>query len=209
MRIMATFAKKTAMKRLFLLCILTGTCLFSHAQYNAMPSVVSLTVGFGNLLYGRDYQTTVPPLLASYEFEGMPQAFGVKELSIGFGGCAGFMAVRSTSVYGKATLHSHISEMLVALKVTGHYRLLPIDELDTYGAVLLGWGIAGSVNNWEGDPETIAIAKSLGWEHRENIGGPFIGIMAGCRYWFTPQLAGNVEIGYGPAFLNIGGSYRF
>ena len=35
------------------------------------------------------------------------------------------------------------------------------------------------------------------------------GLILGCRYWFTPQLAGNVEIGYGPAFLNIGGSYRF
>ena len=62
---------------------------------------------------------------------------------------------------------------------------------------------------WEGDPETIAIAKSISREHLENIGGPFFGFMAGCRYWFTKQLAGNVEIGYGPAFLNIGGSYRF
>ncbi len=197
------------MKRLFLLCILATTGLISQAQYNAMPSVVSLTIGIGNLHYGKDYQTTVPPMMASYELECMPDAFGAKGLTIGFGGSAGFMAVRSTTVYGTAVLHSNISEMLVALKVTGHYQLLPIDDLDTYGAILLGWGIAGSVNNWEGDPETIAIAKSISREHLENIGGPFFGFMAGCRYWFTKQLAGNVEIGYGPAFLNIGGSYRF
>ena len=197
------------MKKLFLLCILAYTCQLSQAQYNAMPSVASLTIGIGNLHYGKAYQTTVPPLMASYEFEGLRQAFGVKELTIGFGGCAGFMAVRSTTQYVNATLHSNISEMLMAVKVTGHYQLLPIPDLDTYAALLLGWGIASNINQWEGDPETIAIAKSLGWEHQENIGGPFLGIMAGCRYWFTRQLAGNVEIGYGPAFLNIGGSYRF
>ncbi|MBR4511476.1 MAG: hypothetical protein IKO59_01620, partial [Bacteroidales bacterium] len=72
------------MKRLFLLCILATTGLISQAQYNAMPSVVSLTIGIGNLHYGKDYQTTVPPMMASYELECMPDAFGAKGLTIGF-----------------------------------------------------------------------------------------------------------------------------
>lgn len=207
---LATFAfKKIRMRKQYLLWMLTAAFLCTHAQENGTIRTVSLTLGLGNIHYGKAYGTVVPPLTASYESECLPQAFGLQELTIGLGGTVGFMAVQSTTAYGDATLTSHISELLIAMKISGHYPLLPLPKCDTYASLLLGWGIAGNKNDWEGNEETIALAKSLGWEHQEKVGGPFFGIMAGCRYWFTRQLAGNVEIGYGPAFLNIGGSYRF
>lgn len=181
----------------------------ANAQIQKDQSVISMTLGLGNFYYGKTYETTTPPLMFSYEYGHQRDAFGVDGLSIGIGGCLGYTGASSKTQYGNATLTSRVSECIIAFKASGHYDFFQIPKLDMYASVLLGWGIAGSSNTWEGDEETIAIAKSLGWENQDKVGGPLFGIVAGARYWLTDYFGGNVEIGYGPAFLNIGCCFTF
>lgn len=192
---------------LFFICLTAA--FWTKAQTPELKSVVGASIGIGNLYYGKSYDPVVPPLMAFYEYRLSDNAFGINNLSIGTGGAIGFMKVRSVTTYGDATLTSKLSEVTIALKITGHYPLIPSAQWDTYGTVLIGWGIANNRNSWEGNDETIALAKSLGWENEAEIGGPAFGIMAGCRYLFTDNLAANVEIGYGPAFFNFGCCYLF
>ena len=197
------------MKRICLIILLMAALTTARTQIREKETVIGLTVGAIALYYGSSYNVSVPPLTV-YGLYGLTgNAFGVERLTIGIGGSAAFMAAKSVTSYGNATLTSRISETVISVKATGEYPLFNVPELDTYISILLGWGIARNKNSWEGDAETIELAKSLGWEPMDKVGGPLFGITAGCRYWFTEQLAGNVEIGSGPAFLNIGGSYRF
>lgn len=197
------------MRNIFLFLLLSLSVLHSTGQTITHHSVVGMSLGLGNLRYGRTCTTKVPPLTASYEYMEFADVLGIKDFSLGLGGRATFTAVQSVTQYGKAELTSRISELLTTVSVSGHYPFIPDKRWDTYATILLGWGIAGNKNSWKGDEETIALAKSLGWENQEKVGGPFFGIMAGCGYWFTECFAGNVEIGYGSAFLNIGACYRF
>lgn len=197
------------MKRIFSIVIFCSAAMTAHAQIHKNQSEIGVTLGIGNFYYGKTYETTTPPFMLSYEYRHLEDAFGVAGLSIGIGTCVGYTGASSKTQYGNATLTSKVSEFILACKFSGHYDFFNIQKLDTYASCLLGWGIAGSGNSWEGDKETIAIAKSLGWENQEKIGGPIFGIVAGARYWLTENFGGNIEVGYGPAFLNLGCCLRF
>ena len=200
-----TFAtQKKTMERLFFIITLCIAAMTADAQIRKGQSVIGITFGLGNFYYGKTYETATPPLMLSYEYGHLRDAFDVDGLSIGIGGCVGYTGAASKTPYGNATLTSRVNECLIAFKASGHYDFFQIPKLDLYASVLLGWGIAGSSNSWEGDEETIAIARSLGWENQDKVGGPLFGIVAGARYWLTENFGGNAEIGYGPAFLNIG-----
>ena len=192
------------MKRILFILSMCAVSTMATAQIQKSQSIVGITIGLGNLYYGNTYDNTTPPIMLSYEYGHQRNAFGVGGLDIGIGGCIGYTGAYSRTQYGKATLNSRVNECIVAFKASGHYNLFDIPKLDTYASVLMGWGIAENRNTWEGDPETIAIAKSLGWENQDRVGGPFFGILAGARYWLTDNFGGNIEIGYGPAVLNIG-----
>lgn len=197
------------MKRIFFIILLCQLTMIAGAQIQKNQSVISITLGLGNFYYGKTYETTTPPLMLAYEFGHLHNAFNVDGLSIGIGGSLGYTGASSKTQYGNAMLTSHVSECIIALKANAHYNFLQIPKLDTYASVLLGWGIAGSKNTWDGDEETITIAKSLGWENQDRVGGPVFGIVAGVRYWLTDYFGGNIEVGYGPAFLNLGCCFTF
>lgn len=193
------------MKRLYLLVSLLSIALLPlKAQSGRGKSLVEATAGFGNLYYGRSYDHHFPPLMLSYEYALLTDAFNVSGLSVGTGITAGYTGASTLTQYGKAELLSEVSEGILALRVAGYYQPIP-SRLDMYAVVLLGWGIAESDNSWSGDADAIAMAKTLGWGQKEKVGGPMLGILAGVRYWFTDHWGANAEIGYAPAFLNIGG----
>lgn len=68
-----------------------------------------------------------------------------------------------------------------------HYEFAP--KWDTYAGLFLGTTVVSNGNNWN-----FAFGSN---------------IHLGTRYYFTPDLAVNAEIGYGVSLLNIGISYRF
>ena len=177
------------------------------AQNGAGKSIVEATVGFGNLYYGgRFYEHRCPPVMLSYEQSILTNAFHHNGFSLNAGLTAAYTGASTNTQYGKAELVSTVSEGILALRATGYYHI-PLPELsrmDVYAVTLLGWSFTGSKNTWSGNPNDIALAKTLGGE-KEKVSGPMLGLLAGAQYWFSDYYGACIEIGYAPAFLNIGG----
>jgi len=179
------------LRKLVICCLLLlGTYALNAQSFVKGNKVLNFSVGLGSTLYtGSGYSSAVPPVSFSFE-KGIVDGIAGKG-AIGVGGYLGYTSAKwlwSGQSYGWK-----YSSIIVGGRGAFHFPL--INKFDTYGGVMLGYNIvtAKETGTWPGTTTTAASASEFTWS-----------LFAGGRYYFTPNFAGLVELGYGIAYLNLG-----
>jgi len=179
------------MRKLFLPIVAVALLFFStNAQntFNKGDKVLNLGVGFGSSLYSGSYYTNkTPPVSASFEVGAKDELFDDKS-SLGIGGYLGYTSAKwDYSGYGWK-----YTDLIIGVRGALHYQL--IDDFDTYTGLMLGYDIVsskafGAMGSYAGSASASGLAFS--W-------------FLGGRYYFSNNIAGLLELGYGISYLNIG-----
>jgi hypothetical protein len=173
---------------LFVLILLATAVVNAQNTFIKGDKVVNVGIGFGSNLYtGGHFMNRFPPLSGSFEIGVKDELFDEKS-SLGVGGYLGYTSAK----YDEGSFGWKYSSFVIGPRAALHYQL--IDKLDTYGGVMLGYDIATS--------------KSYGstyWSSSGYSAGGFAwSLYLGGRYYFSDNLAGMIELGYGIAYLNLG-----
>jgi len=164
------------------------TSLFSQESlFSKGDKVANFSLGLGGSVYGA-IGGGIPPVSASFEYGVKDNLFNEKS-HLGIGGFAGFTSASQDVMAIKISY----SSIIVGARGIVHYDL--VDNIDTYGGVLLGYNIASS----KVTGGTFPVAS---------YGGLVYGGFVGARYYFTPKLAAMAELGFGVALLNVGVSLK-
>lgn len=164
--------------------LINGQNMFSKGD-----KVLNLGVGFGSTLYsGSFYTSRVPPVSTSLEVGVKDELFD-EDSSLGIGGYLGYTGAKwESNGWGW-----NYSSLILGARGLLHYQLL--DDWDTYTGVMLGYNIVSSSSfGSEGSWNSYATTGS-GLTSSWFIGG---------RYYFSENIAGMFELGYGIAYLNLG-----
>lgn len=119
--------------------------------------------------------------------------YGFKE-KISLGGFAGFATTTEDLGFFKV----NYTYILVGARAAYHLDL-GVDNLDTYGGLMLGYN-AASVG-FEPDPGPPF--------NNITAGGVILGGFAGARYGFTDNIGAFAELGYGVGTATLGLTYKF
>lgn len=177
-----------------ILAVITATMMMAQdIRFKEGDKVLNLGIGLGSTLYsGLYYKTVVPPVSASLEFGFMDNLLDVENLSLGLGGYIGFATAKQEWPGGWGYNYTNI---IIGGRGSLHYPL--VEKLDTYTGLLLGARIVSNKSfNLPG-----------GWESASGSGIAYSWFVGG-RYYFTDNLAGMVELGYGIAYLNLGVAFK-
>ncbi len=173
---------------LMVMAVVAVTGLFAQANtFSKGDKVANLSIGLGSTIYGSGYSGGIPPIAASLEYGIKDELFN-ENSSLGVGGYLGF----STATWGDYYSYSSI---IVGARGILHYQL--IDNVDTYGGILLGYNISSS--------KYTGVGASIGGA---SVGGLIYAGFVGARYYFSPKFAAMAELGYGIAVLNLGVSIK-
>jgi hypothetical protein len=169
--------------------IMTIALLAQESQFNEGDKVLNLGIGLGSTFaIGRYYTTQVPPVSASLEFGFMDNLLDVEGLNLGLGGYVGYTSYKyEVPVWNWGWQYT---SLIIGARGVLHYPL--VEKLDTYSGLMLGFNLRTSKDFGTG---------STGSAAGSGIASAWF---AGGRYYFTDNLAGMVEIGYGIAYLNLG-----
>jgi hypothetical protein len=159
--------------------------------YKPGESVASLAVALGGL-NGAAGSTVVPPLVLSFDYGVHPD--------ISVGGLVSYY--RSSYSYGISGFGGEWNYSYLAVGARGDYhfgKFVPVEKLDLYGGLLLAYGVV-----------SVSAPSGLGVTGAGSSANIFIwGVNLGGRYFFTPSLAAQVELGVGFGNLSAGLSYKF
>ncbi len=163
-----------------------------NTTFNEGDKVLNLGIGFGSTLYtGGFYTNRVPPVSASVEVNVKDELFD-ENSSLGVGGYLGYTGAKWEYMnYGW-----NYSSIIIGGRGALHYQF--IDKLDTYTGLMLGYNIVSSKSH--GTTGTISNSVGSGFAFSWFLGG---------RYYFTDNLAGLLELGYGVAYINLGIALKF
>ncbi|MCX7984055.1 MAG: hypothetical protein N3A63_04020 [Bacteroidetes bacterium] len=175
------------MKRILFLIIVVGlVASFSQAQiaYKQGDLVISGMLGLGGVagLYG---EAGMPPISASVDY-------GYNE-NISIGALVGIATSEESYFWGGKWKYTYT---IIGARGQYHYDFLKNSNIDTYGGIMIGYNIVSS--SWEGP------GVGAGSSGSYLLYGGFIG----GRYYFTPNLAGQLELGYGMGYLTLGIAYK-
>jgi hypothetical protein len=163
-----------------------------NTAFNEGDKVLNLGLGLGSTLYtGSFYSTSVPPISGSFEI-GIKDELFDENSSLGVGGYLGY----SSSKYSGWGGSYGFSNFIFGGRGSLHYHF--IDNLDTYAGLMLGFRVV----NWKSSSGNFNYGSIAG-------SGLATAFYVGGRYYFTDNLAGMVELGYGIAYLNIGIALKF
>ena len=178
------------MKKLYLLVLalfVLSSATIAQIAYKKGDNNISGMLGLGG--YGGLYGTsTLPAIAGSYEM-------GYNE-NISFGGLVGITGSEFPIFGNWKYKYTYI---LIGARGAYHYDLLHNDKIDTYGGAMLGYNI---VSFSEENTPLSAFPTSASGSYM-TFGG-----FVGGRYYFTPNLAAQVELGFGIGLLTIGISYK-
>jgi hypothetical protein len=162
--------------------VVTSVAVGQNA-YMKGNNVAHAGIGFGLAgLYG---SSTLPPITVGYEY-------GLEE-KISLGGIVGFAGSKETFLGGEW------SYTYVIIGARGGYHFLENNNnLDAYGGLMLGYNIVSSS----------ASTTISGFTFTASGSYLLYGLYAGGRYYFSPNLAVQGEIGYGIGYFNIGIAYK-
>ncbi len=180
------------MKRVLFVAILLVVAMsvsFSQMAYKKGDQNVSAMIGLGGVggLYG---SSTLPALSVSYDY-------GYNE-NISFGGIAGYAGSSEDFFYGKIKY----SYIIIAARGAYHLDLLHNPNVDTYGGIMLGYNIVSASTEWNSG------YSGFGYNFAASSSYMIFGGYVGGRYYFSPNLAVQAELGYGLGIFNIGVSYK-
>ncbi|MCS6990208.1 MAG: hypothetical protein NZM06_11920 [Chloroherpetonaceae bacterium] len=184
-------------KRLFSLVFVLALCAPTFAQESQAPAPSSASSDLiflksGDIVFGG--RVALGGVAgASFGFSGIAE-YGIGD-NLGIGGFFGYSGYSNN--YG--TWEANYANILILGSVNYHRDFLKIQNLDTWGAVSLGYNVASAearatVGN--------AIVPAV------SAGGFVWGVTANARYYFTPNLALSASLGYGLGYLQVGLDYK-
>jgi hypothetical protein len=190
-------------KLLVLLTLCTLQPIVTNAQFEVGDNVVGLGVGIGGHYNAySSYSSQTPALGLYYEMGLTDLGPGV----LGLGGFVGYksLAYRSRAMFGPGFDYDwRWTYVIIGVRGAWHYNEWHgIPELDTYGGLMLSYNSV----KWTDDtryPEGYAVSGTYG-----SSGVGFTAFLGG-RYYFTPQLGAQLELGYGISILSLGVVYKF
>jgi hypothetical protein len=185
------------MKKFFGIALVTLLAVsFAFAQvtpYKVGDQNVSAGIGFGMAgIYG---DATLPPISVGYE-----TALSALEGKLSVGGILGYAGSKIS--YPTAWGNWDFNYSYIIIGARGAYHLPLIDNVDTYGGLMLGYNI---VSFSETKPANVPA-----WWPSYSASSSYLafGAFVGGRYYFTPKLGAYAELGYGLGFLNVGVTYK-
>lgn len=163
----------------------------AKATHQAGDQVLDASVGlFG--FAGAYGNTTVPPLSLGYDYQ--------LNSHISVGGLLGY--AQSSYDFGFGPYGGTFTYTYVLVGATGTYHFDDLVQealkgvpLDPYARLVLGYNVVSASYSGYG-----SIAGSGSYL--------LLGTSLGARYWFTPKLAGQLELGYGIGLLSLGVAYK-
>ena len=179
------------MKRILLLSVLVvfiASMSFGQMAYKKGDQVINLGIGLGG--FAGVYGSGGIAITGGYEY-------GVNE-NISLGGVVGYSS--SSEDFG-GNYGWKYTYILIGARGAYHLDLFHNPNIDTYGGILLGYNIVSSkatgtyINYGYGNYSASASFLEFG----AFIGG---------RYYFSPKLAVQAELGYGLGILNVGIAYK-
>ncbi len=159
--------------------------------------VLNLGIGLGSTLYhGTGYTSSVPPVSASFEVGVKDDVLDVG--SIGVGGYLGYTASKWSYSYLGADWGYKYSSAIIGARGSFHYPL--VEKLDTYTGLMIGFNVVTAKEFGNFDPT---------YNYNASSSGLIWSWYAGGRYYFSPNFAAMLELGYGIAYLNLGVALKF
>ena len=163
-------------------------------EFKSGTNVVSLGIGLGSSFGSYGYSSSTPAISIQFE-HGQWDVGGPGTISLG-----GFVGFKSFK-YESFNYSEKWSYTVIGIRSAYHYNGLDVAHLDVYGGVMLSYNVLSYsfdspysiYNNYKGSyPSYLGFSLYLGG-----------------RYFFTDNLAGFLELGYGISYATIGGAYRF
>jgi len=192
---------KKLMRNLMMLWIAIGVTQYVQAQaWGRHTNVLSLGIGPSQYIHlDRYYYTDAPvprlyywPVTGQFNFQG---EFGVhKYVGLGF----------TTGIGGRGPVsRNYLGELNIPVGLIANFHFYQLiadkvgkdihsDKLDVYAGLNIGSGVAILPNSGSTD-----IAALF-----------FVGPQVGARYFFTPNMAANLEVGYGKTWVNGGLTFK-
>ncbi len=200
------------MKKHFSFLLLVMFLAFSSKAQNTTfeqnDKVLNLGVGLAGAYYSGIYSNKIPPVSASLEFCIKDELFN-ESSSLGVGAYLGYTSAKwAGSGYGWS-----YSNVIAGAMAALHYQF--IDKLDTYTGLLIGYNFSSTTSVGGNSYSSINVFahESYLLKGAEIAVRPLSSIIyswrVGGRYYFTDNLAGLLELGYGISYLNIGVALKF
>ena len=180
----------------FLFCVVFSIGINAQNMFSKGEQNINLGIGIGTSLGGSDYTTIIPPLSVSYEKGVQDELFDDKS-SLGIGAYLGIAGNRQ-QWNDKGNKYGYdYNYLIIGARGTVHYQL--IDDLDTYGGLMIGLNIVSSkgYGNWSSVDGKAPATSGL-------VGTLFVG----GRYYFKENMGAFAELGYGIAYLQLGITFK-
>ena len=180
---------------ILLLALIVCPAIKTQSQeFEVGDKLINAGLGIGATWYsGTGYKTTLPPVFVSADV-GFKDDIGPGVL--GIGGYLGFSSYKWEATWLNDTYGWKSTSIIIGAR--GTYHMDWVDNLDTYGGLLLGVRIESdkSYGTWFGDYSSTA---GSGLAYSFFVGG---------RYFITDNFGVMAELGYGIAYLSLGISLK-
>lgn len=160
--------------------------------FNSGDRIANFTFAFKSALYSGDrYSQNLTPLAASYEVGAKDNFLDVEMMTLGLGGYASIASYRYERPWaGELRSGWDYTSTIFGGRGLLHYPFA--EDVDGYGGLMLAYHLIRS----KSFGDTTGLSKATG--------GLFITTVFGARYYFTPSIAGLLELGFGVSNFNFG-----
>ena len=145
----------------------------SYSQFELDRSYIGPTIGLSFL-------GSAPQFGVNYEYSLELQNFG----SVGIGGVFRYWGYSNNEFYGKLSY----TNILIGVQGNYHFKVTN-DKWDPWIGLVLADDIASTSATYND--------FYLNYSYSASVGGIFLGLQGGVRYWINPNLAIVARIGYG------------
>jgi hypothetical protein len=180
------------------LLIVISTCflyLNTSAQvFTKGTNVASISIGLGSSILSYSGASQSPAFNLQFE-RGIWPIGGPGTISLG-----GYVGIKSYKYSGKFSTYSYEEKWkytIIGVRSAYHYNGLKNDKLDVYGGVMLSYNILSFSYSDNSPSGNYANSGSYG-----SAAG--FTLYIGGRYFFTSNIAGQAELGYGVSYLSLG-----
>jgi hypothetical protein len=169
---------------LYLATILVPFFYSSAQEFSIGDNVISAGVGLGGDYGSFSSSSQTPGLSLQYE-RGIWEIADRDVISLG-----GYLGYKTYS-YEAGLSDYKWTYSIIGIRGAYHFNGPNVENLDVYGGAMLSYNI-------------------LSFEGEGNYGSTLAGTaFLGGRWYFTESIAAMAELGYGVAYITIGGSYKF
>jgi len=180
-------------------CALLSTYDSFAQKFMNGDNVISLGLGAGGSLGVGTYSSQTPAISAQFE-HGAWDVGGPGVISLG--GYLGFKSYSYHGAYPGYTYSQKWNYTIIGVRSAYHFNGINVKELDVYGGVMLSYDIV-----------SYKYSSNVYNPYYDNLVGDYgsgigFSLYVGGRYYFTDNIGGFLELGYGISFATVGISFH-